>query len=117
MSERQRQSDSPEERPLFQNTDEHEQVYAPQQVPGTTLPSEEIDRGGTAGAGTGIAAHADDTYAANTTTGPADIAGAEGDQRTVPVVAVRPSLDANYPGIATPARPDADQSDGAPSRD
>jgi hypothetical protein len=38
--------------PLFQNTDEQEQVYAPQQVPGTAMPAEEVDRGGTAGEAT-----------------------------------------------------------------
>ncbi len=36
--------------PLFQNMDEQEQVYAPQQVPGAAMPAEEVDQGATAGA-------------------------------------------------------------------
>ncbi len=36
--------------PLFQNMDEREAVYAPQQVPGAAMPAEEVDQGGTAGA-------------------------------------------------------------------
>jgi hypothetical protein len=38
--------------PLFQDMDEQERTYAPQEVPGATMPAEEVDRGGTAGQAT-----------------------------------------------------------------
>lgn len=35
--------------PLFQNIDEQEAVYAPQQLPGNAMPGAEADQGGSAG--------------------------------------------------------------------
>ncbi len=37
------------ERQLFQGLDEQERTYAPQEVPGETMPPTEVDQGGTAG--------------------------------------------------------------------
>lgn len=90
------------DRPLFQNTDEQEQAYAPEQLPNTNLPAEEIDRGGTAGSGTAAASSAG---TADNESGRANVVGAEGDQRTTPVVAIRPDVSANTP-VMTPATPD-----------
>lgn len=85
---------------LFKNTDEQERIYAPQQVPGTDLPGEERDVGGTAGQSTGQA-RAD--------TGDRDdrVAGAEGNEATVPIVGVRPDVSAAAP-MPLPATNDAD---------
>ncbi len=44
--------------PLFQNMDEQEQVYAPQQVPGNNLPGAELDQGASGGDDTAMAAGA-----------------------------------------------------------
>ena len=53
MSERRTQSDRSDQQPLFQNTDDQEQAYAPQQVPGNAIPAHEED----ADADAGRAAH------------------------------------------------------------
>ena len=74
--------------PLFQNIDEQEQVYAPQQLPGAIMPGDELDRGGTAG---------------NT--------AADGPLPVTPVVPVRPDASANTPIIA-PASSYRDVDDG-----
>jgi hypothetical protein len=42
------------DRPLFQNTDEQERVYAPEGVPGTQLPAHEIDADGMEGRDTSM---------------------------------------------------------------
>lgn len=83
MSEQHTRPD--QEQPLFHNTDEQEQVYAPQQVPGAARPAADD---GEQSASTD-AALGDDTDS----------------RRFVPV---RPVIDANYPVIA-PAAPTDDQ--------
>ncbi len=92
------------DKPLFQGMDEKERELAPQQVPGAAMPPEERDVGGTAGQGTAHAADAE-MHEADTGAGQANIAGAEGDQRTAPVVAVRPDMSAHTP-IMTPVTDD-----------
>ena len=82
--------------PLFQNLDEQERIYAPQQVPGGVDVPDEIDAGGTAGGSSATVAREGSGAA---------IAGAEGDQRTTTVVPVRPDMSANTP-IEVPATPD-----------
>ncbi len=52
------------ERPLFENMDEQERLYAPEEVPDAELPPEEVDTGGTAASGTGIPGDVADTPAA-----------------------------------------------------
>ena len=94
MTDQERGSQGSE--PLFRNMDEQERIYAPQQVPGGVNVDEEVDAGGTAGSGTAATARE---------RGGSAIAGAEGDQRTTPVVPVRPDLSANVP-IEVPATPD-----------
>jgi hypothetical protein len=42
------------DKPLFENMDEQERVYAPEQVPGAVGPDAEVDQGGTAGSGTAV---------------------------------------------------------------
>jgi len=74
--------------PLFQNMDEQEVVYAPQQVPGAVMSGNALDRGGTA------STTADD--------GPPPVA---------PVVPVRPDVSATTPIIA-PASSYRDADDG-----
>lgn len=87
--------------PLFQNTDEQERMYAPQQVPGSNLPPEEQDSGGSAARGTALA---DDRGAAGDE-GNAGIAGADGDPGTMPVIPVRPDISVTTP-VAVPAATD-----------
>jgi len=41
--------------PLFQNMDEQEQTYAPEEVPGSDIPPVEQDRGDTSAEGTAVA--------------------------------------------------------------
>jgi len=90
MSEQHKQSD--QEQPLFHNADAQEQVYAPQQVPGTNRPA--IDDGD-------HSASADAALGANADT-----------SRLVPV---RPVVDANYP-VIVPAAPVDDQPDDTGQR-
>ena len=94
-----------DEQPLFQNTDQQEQIYAPEQLPTAAMPVEEIDRGGTAGSGTAVAGHASDTHTSDIAAGRTNVAGAEGDQQTTPIVGVRPDVSASTP-IMMPATPD-----------
>lgn len=47
--------------PLFQEMDEQERTYAPQQVPGNDVPAPEVDQGGTAGAASPTGATDGDT--------------------------------------------------------
>ncbi len=73
---------------LFQNMDEQERVYAPEEVPGTTLPPGEADVGGTAASGTAVSAR-------------------EGDQEErVEVARVRPVTGSTDPvPVAVPTEP------------
>ncbi len=78
---------------LFQNMDEQEQVYAPQQVPGADMPAAEVDQGGTAG----------NTFA-------------DGSLPVTPVVPVRPDASINTPIVApTGSTRDADDGDATGS--
>lgn len=86
---------------LFKNTDEQERIYAPQQVPGATLPGEERDVGGTASQGAAQARGNDDER----------IVGADGDSGTVPIVGVRGDLSAAAPMPLPAATRDADLGD------
>ncbi|WP_029215658.1 hypothetical protein [Kallotenue papyrolyticum] len=92
------------ERPLFQGMDEKERELAPEQVPDAQIPPEELDVGGSAGQGPAVAAAEGGGHEPETEAGRANIAGAEGDQRTAPVVGVRPDVSANTP-VFTPATP------------
>jgi hypothetical protein len=86
--------------PLFQNMDEQERIYAPEQVPGTDIPAEERDRGGTAGES---AARDDDAArpVIGAVRGAAGISGSSagstgtGGPGVVPVIPTRDELDAD----------------------
>ncbi len=52
---------APTEGPLFQGQEQQEQIYSPQQVPGTDIPAVERDTDGTAAQGSAVATDADDT--------------------------------------------------------
>ena len=104
------------DQPLFQNTDDQERAYAPEQLPGTNLPDEEIDRGGTAGSGAAAASRGGDVHERDSEPGRANIAGAEGDQRTAQVVAVRPDVSANTPVMTPAATGDRLNQDSSESR-
>lgn len=103
MSDQQNTKDEP---PLFQNMDEQERVYAPQQVPGAVPEPSELDVDETAGSGAAIASQASGSHEPDTQPGRPYIAGAEGDQRTAPVVAVRPDVSSGT-SVALPADTDA----------
>lgn len=75
---------------LFKNTDEQERIYAPQQVPGALEAGAQHDAAGGE-----------------------QIAGAEGDQGTAPVVAVRPDISANTP-VLLPATTEETTTDDDP---
>ncbi len=51
---------APTEGPLFQNQEQQEQIYSPQQVPGTNIPAVERDTDGTAAQGSAVATDPDD---------------------------------------------------------
>lgn len=51
MSNQSRSTDQPGDDQLFQNMDEQERLYAPEQVPGAVGPDVEVDQGGTAASG------------------------------------------------------------------
>ncbi len=51
---------APTEGPLFQNQEAQEQVYSPQQVPGTNIPPVERDTDGSAAQGSAVATDPDD---------------------------------------------------------
>lgn len=99
--------------PLFQNMDEQEQVYAPQQVPGATMPDAERDQGDSAGEAAAGAVATANLGAGN----PSGVTSASGPGTTdvgalTPVVPVRPDASATTP-IITPASSyrDADAGD------
>lgn len=46
--------------PLFKDTDQQERVYAPEQMPDTTMPAHEVDAGGAAGSDTTLSAEPPD---------------------------------------------------------
>lgn len=98
------------EPPLFQNMDEQERVYAPQQVPGAVPQPTELDADETAGSGSAIAGRASGSHASANEPGRANVAGAEGDQRTAPVVAVRPDVSSGT-SVALPADTESRSSD------
>jgi hypothetical protein len=82
-------------KPLFQNMDEQEQIYAPEQVPGAVTDPNEVDAGGTAANSSAVSA----TGTADSDTDNNLVAGGDGSARTVPVVAVRPADSAAYPVV------------------
>ncbi len=49
---------------LFQNMEEQERTFAPEQVPDAEMPPEEVDQGGTAASGTAVSGDIDTTPAA-----------------------------------------------------
>jgi hypothetical protein len=59
MSDRAERTNEGENEPLFQNMEEQERTYAPEQLPDSDIPPVEQDRGGTAAEG--AAAEADET--------------------------------------------------------
>ena len=85
--------------PLFQNMDEQERIYAPQQVPGEQIVAEERDRGSDAGE----SAAADEAVvpAIGVVPGAGGITGSTGGSAgtvgapVVPVVPIRDELDAD----------------------
>ena len=99
--------------PLFQNMDEQEAVYAPQQLPGSIIPTEELDQGGSAGevaAGAVAAANiggVGNPGGVTSASGP----GVSGVGAVTPVVPVRPDASVNTPLIA-PAGSYRDTDDG-----
>jgi hypothetical protein len=73
MSNQSRSTDQQGGDQLFQNMDEQERVYAPEQVPGAVGPDAEVDQGGTAASGT---ANADEpSYTESTAAGPVSSGG------------------------------------------
>lgn len=98
---------------LFQNMDEQEAVYAPQQVPGSNIPSQELDQGASAGeSAAGAVAAANVAGVGNpggvtSASGP----GVSGVGAVTPVVPVRPDVSATTP-IITPASSYRDRDDG-----
>lgn len=74
---------------LFKKIDEQERIYAPEQVPGEVHDPDEVDAGGTAASGTAAPAQEGVGARADTGSHGETIAGADGDQGTVPVVGVR----------------------------
>jgi hypothetical protein len=59
-SERPISNAAPTDGPLFQNQEAQEQVYSPQQVPGTNIPPVERDTDGSAAQGSAVATDPDD---------------------------------------------------------
>ncbi len=55
MSDRAEQVNEQGDEQLFQNMDEQERIYSPQQVPGSDIPEVERDRGETAAENTAVA--------------------------------------------------------------
>jgi hypothetical protein len=78
-----RPRDDTNDTPLFQEMDQQERTYAPQQVPDAVMPGEEVDQGGTAGQAGSVGATTDDTSL-----------------RATPVVPVRPDPTINTPAVA-----------------
>lgn len=102
--------------PLFQNMDEQEAVYAPQQVPGSNIPDAELDQGGSAGETTAGAAGAVAATNVGGVGNPGGVTsasgpGASGVGAVTPVVPVRPDTSANTPIIA-PSSSYRDANDG-----
>ena len=64
--------------PLFQNMDEQEAVYAPQQLPGSNIPNAERDQGGSAGEATDGALGAAAAINAGGVGNPGDVTSASG---------------------------------------
>ena len=65
MSDQQQKTNAHDNDRLFENMDEQERLYAPEEVPGATQPPHEVDVGGTAASNTASTAN-------NQATGPAD---------------------------------------------
>lgn len=107
------QNRTQDDAPLFQNMDEQEAVYAPQQVPGSNIPNQELDQGGSAGeAAAGAVAAANIGGVGNpggvtSASGP----GVSGVGAVTPVVPVRPDTSATTPIIA-PSSSYRDADDG-----
>ncbi len=55
MSDRAGQTNEQGDEQLFQNMEEQERIYSPQQVPDSDIPEVERDRGGTAAEGSAVA--------------------------------------------------------------
>ncbi len=101
--------------PLFQNMDEQEQAYAPQQLPGAGgIPGEEIDQGGSAGAAAAGAIAATNAGLIGNPGGVTSASGpgVSGVGAVAPVVPVRPDASVNQP-IATPISSADDENAGA----
>jgi hypothetical protein len=94
MSDRPKDAEAQGGEQLFKNMDEQERIYAPEEVPGTTLPPEEVDAGGTAASGTALP---------------------ESDQRTVPVAGPLPTAGSTQP-VPVPVRAPT-ESEGEGPRD
>jgi len=89
--------------PLFQNVDEQEAVYAPQQLPGNNMPGIEVDQGGSVGeAAAGAVAATNAGLVGNpggvtSASGP----GMSGAGAVAPVIPVRSNASADDAGAAT----------------
>jgi hypothetical protein len=83
------------EKPLFQNMDEQERIYAPEQVPDADLPAQEVDQGGAAAEGSAVA-----SYDADQVTEPAE------SERGAAPVATAYSTGGLTPTPIAPTRPD-----------
>ena len=82
MSDRPKDAQASGGEQLFKNMDEQERMYAPEEVPDTELPVEEVDVGGTAASGTAVPAS---------------------DTRTVPVSGAHPAAGGTQP-VPVPVR-------------
>ena len=84
------------EQPLFQGLDEKERIYAPDQVPNNIMPDHEMD------------ADSGQSEAVAIEGNQGQIAGADGDARTVPIIPVRPEVGITQPVALPAATNDAD---------
>jgi hypothetical protein len=76
--------------PLFQGMDDKERIYAPDQMPNNIMPDHEMDAG--SGQARAVAIEGNQEQ----------IAGADGDAGTVPIIPVRPEVGITQP-VALPA--------------
>ncbi len=92
MSDRPKDTEAQGGEQLFKNMDEQERIYAPEEVPNTALPPEEVDEGGTAASGTAVP---------------------ESDQRTVPVAGALPISGSTGP-VPVPVRAPTESEEEGP---
>ena len=99
MSDQSSSADATNSGPLFQNMDEQERVFAPQQVPGAIRDTDEVDVDGTVGgaiAGTDTSSNPDGEAVVGSEPGPSQ----------TPVIPAQPSIVTSTMPIPPTAAPD-----------